>query len=75
MAEYVAEHKATVRKAAAVFCVSKSTAHKDLSDRLPVLNKNLYEEVSAVLGENWQQRYIRGGLATQSKYKRLHSHG
>lgn len=69
MAQYVVEKKCTVRQAAAIFCVSKSTAHKDLSERLPLLNQNLYKKVSAILGENWQERYLRGGMATQRKYR------
>ncbi len=70
MAQYVVEKKCTVRQAAAVFCVSKSTAHKDLSERLPLLNKCLCKKVSAILGENWQERHLRGGMATQRKYRR-----
>ena len=68
-AHYVVEHKCTIREVAKVFCVSKSTAHKDLSERLPLLNKPLCQEVSQVLGENWAERYIRGGIATKKKYK------
>ena len=68
-ARYVVEHKCTIREVAKVFCVSKSTAHKDLNERLPLLNKPLCKEVSLVLGENWAERYIRGGIATQKKYK------
>ncbi len=70
IARYVVENKCTVREAGKIFCVSKSTAHKDLSERLPVLDKNLYEEVSKVLDDNWSERYLRGGMATKKKYGR-----
>lgn len=69
MAQYVVENKCTVRQAAAVFCVSKSTAHKDLSERLRILDETIYKKVSVILGENWQERYMRGGMATQRKYR------
>ncbi len=68
VAHYVVEKKCTVREAGKVFCVSKSTIHKDLSERLPLLDRQLYAEVSAVLGENWSERYIRGGIATKKKF-------
>ena len=68
-ASYVLEHKCTVREVAGVFCVSKSTAHKDLSERLPVIDKQLYNEITKVLTDNWDVRYIRGGEATKKKYK------
>ncbi len=69
IANFVVERKCTVREAGKAFCVSKSTAHKDLSERLPLLDRKLYCRVSRVLGENWAERYIRGGLATRKKYK------
>ena len=69
IAEYLLQHKCTVREVGKVFCVSKSTAHKDLSERLPTLDAELYDRVSQVLGENWDERYIRGGMATKEKYK------
>ena len=69
IAHYVVANNCTVREAGKAFCVSKSTAHKDLSERLPHLNRTLYNEVSAVLGNNWSERYIRGGMATKRKYK------
>ncbi len=68
LAEYVIEKGATVRSAAAVFGVSKSTVHKDLSFRLAYVNKALYEEVSRVLAKNKAERHIRGGEATREKY-------
>ena len=69
LAAYIIENKATVRAAAKKFGVSKSTVHKDLSDRLPQFNRTLYLRVKAVLEENKAQRHIRGGIATRKKYK------
>ena len=70
LAQYLIENRATVRSAAAKFGVSKSTVHKDLQDRLPTFNRPLYLQVRQVLDENTAQRHIRGGIATQKKYKR-----
>lgn len=70
-AEYIVENKATVRSAAKKFGVSKSTVHKDVSERLRRLNPNLYAEVKAVLEKNKQERHIRGGKATKEKYAKL----
>ena len=69
LALYIIENKATVRAAAAKFGISKSTVHKDLSERLPAFNKPLYLQVKAVLEENKAERHIRGGIATRKKYK------
>ena len=69
LALYITEHRATVRSAAGAFGVSKSTVHKDLSERLPAYNRALYLQVKEVLEENKAQRHIRGGLATRRKYK------
>jgi putative DeoR family transcriptional regulator (stage III sporulation protein D) len=69
LAVYMIETGATVRAAARYFGVSKSTVHKDLQQRLPQCNKNLYLQVRQVLDVNKQQRHIRGGLATRQKYK------
>lgn len=66
---YMIENKATVRAAAKKFGVSKSTVHKDLSQRLPQYSKSLYEQVKVVLETNKAQRHIRGGMATRRKYK------
>ena len=68
IAQYLLERKCTVREAAYAYCVSKSTAHKDLAERLPQLDKQLYEQVAEVLRDNWDERYIRGGEATKQKY-------
>ena len=71
IADYVVKNKCTVREAGKAFCVSKSTAHKDLDERLWELDKVLYEKVSSVLEENWAERYIRGGIATQKKFAKI----
>ena len=67
--EYMVSRKATVRATAKVFGVSKSTVHKDLTERLPKLSPSLYKKVKLILEENKQQRHIRGGLATKHKYE------
>lgn len=69
LALYLIENRATVRSAARKFGVSKSTVHKDLSERLPAYNRALYLQVKEVLDENKAQHHIRGGLATRRKYK------
>ena len=69
VANYVIEHKCTVREVARIFCVSKSTAHKDLSERLPMIDKQLYSQIEQVMTDNWDVRYLRGGQATKKKYK------
>ena len=70
LATYIIETGATVRAAAQHFSISKSTVHKDLSQRLPQYNKCLYQQVRRVLDLNKAQRHIRGGLATKEKYKK-----
>lgn len=69
LAVYIIETGATVRTAAKYFGISKSTVHKDLSQRLPQYNKRLYQQVRQVLDENKAQRHIRGGMATRKKYQ------
>lgn len=69
LALYIIERKATVRAAAKQFGVSKSTVHKDLSQRLPLFNRPLYLQVRAVLDVNKAERHIRGGIATRRKYR------
>lgn len=68
-AVYIIECRGTVRDAARKFGISKSTVHKDISQRLPLFNRSLYLQVKSVLEENKAQRHIRGGLATRRKYK------
>lgn len=69
MALYIIENRATVRSCARKFGISKSTVHKDLSERLPAFNRPLYLQVKQVLEENKAERHIRGGIATRKKYK------
>lgn len=69
VAVYMIETGATVRGAAQHFGISKSTVHKDLSQRLPQYNHALYDQVRKVLDVNKAQRHIRGGMATRKKYK------
>ena len=69
LALYIIEHQATVRSAAKQFGISKSTVHKDLSQRLPAFNRALYLQVKEVLDLNNAERHIRGGIATRRKYK------
>ena len=68
LAVYIIENGATVRATAQHFGISKSTVHKDLSQRLPSFNRKLYEQVRKVLDINKAQRHIRGGLSTKNKY-------
>ncbi len=65
---YIIETGSTVRAAAGVFGVSKSTVHKDITERLRQINKSLAEQVAAVLDTNREERHIRGGRATYLKY-------
>lgn len=68
---YILETRATVRQAAQVFEVSKSTVHKDMTERLPSLNKEMAALVKLVLDYNKSERHLRGGEATKRKYKEL----
>ncbi|MBQ2959753.1 MAG: sporulation transcriptional regulator SpoIIID [Oscillospiraceae bacterium] len=69
LAVFIIENKATVRSAAKHFGISKSTVHKDLTERLPRLNPSLFRQVRELLDINKAERHIRGGLATRRKYK------
>ena len=68
LGEYIVENRATVRAAAKVFSVSKSTVHMDVAERLRRINPRLYTEVREVLEVNKAERHIRGGQATKQKY-------
>lgn len=70
LAEWIIENKATVRAAAERFGVSKSTVHKDLTERLRELDRLSYEKVRLILEQNKAERHIRGGDATRRKYKK-----
>jgi len=69
IAVYIIEKKETVRNAAKVFNISKSTVHKDLTERLKKINKELFIKARDVLDLNKAERHIRGGEATRKKYK------
>ena len=71
LGEYIVENKATVRCAAKQCVDSKSTVHKDVSQRLKNKDRGLYRDVKNVLAVNKAQRHIRGGLATKKKYENL----
>ena len=68
LGQYVAETGATVRNAAMRFGISKSTVHKDLTQRLKRQNRTLYNSVQKVLQVNKEERHLRGGAATRQKY-------
>lgn len=70
ISRYIVESKSTVRQAAAVFGVSKSTVHKDVTERLPRVSKDLARKVKRVLEKNKAERHLRGGEATRKKYRR-----
>lgn len=70
VAEYIIEKKVTIRQTANRFKISKSTVHKDVTERLWNIDRSLYEEVRKILDFNKSQRAIRGGLATKRKYKK-----
>lgn len=67
-AKYIVYTNSTVRAAAEHFKISKSTVHKDVTERLLCIDKNLYSQVRKVLNLNLSERHIRGGMATKNKY-------
>jgi len=69
VSKYIFRNGATVRQAAKVFGVSKSTIHKDVTERLPRINKELAAKVKSVLDFNKAERHLRGGEATRRKYR------
>jgi putative DeoR family transcriptional regulator (stage III sporulation protein D) len=71
IAKYIIEEEATVRQTADVFGVSKSTVHKDVTERLPRINPLVAGKVKKVLDKNKAERHIRGGKATKMKYKAM----
>ena len=72
LAQYIIDSKDTVRGTAKKFGISKSTVHKDVSERLLEISPSLAYEVRKVLDENKAERHIRGGMATKLKYSHLH---
>ena len=71
LGQYILENNATVRAAAKKFGISKSTVHKDVSERLQKIQPHLYHSVQKVLDKNKQERHIRGGMATKMKYEQM----
>lgn len=74
IANYCLNNNATVRESAKRFGISKSTVHKDITERLPELNHELYEDVKKVLETNKAERHLRGGEATKQKYAHMPHH-
>ena len=68
LGEYVIETGSTVRACAQKFGISKSTVHKDLTQKLKYINRNMYKAVKVILEKNKSERHIRGGEATRKKY-------
>ena len=71
LAQYIIDSKDTVRGAAKKFGISKSTVHKDISERIKKINPSLALQVRKVLDENKAERHIRGGMATKLKYSKM----
>ena len=69
LGQYIVENQSTVRATAKKLGISKSTVHKDISERLQNINSRLYIDAKKVLEKNKKERHIRGGLATKNKYK------
>jgi len=65
---YVLATGCTVRQCANVFKTSKSTVHKDLTERLPEINMMAYKKIREILDVNWEEKHIRGGISTKRKY-------
>ena len=71
LGQHIAEHGSTVRQTAAVFGISKSTVHKDVTEKLRTESPALYKSVLSVLCKNKAERHLRGGQATKLKYELL----
>jgi putative DeoR family transcriptional regulator (stage III sporulation protein D) len=71
LGQYIIDNNATVRATAKKFHISKSTVHKDVAERLKMLQPQLYKQVRQVLDVNKSERHIRGGVATRRKYKHI----
>ena len=71
LGSYIVEENATVRQAAQKLAISKSTVHKDVTDRLRRINPALWQQVRAVLELNKSERHLRGGMATKEKYQHI----
>ncbi len=75
LAEFIIENKSTVRATASYFGISKSTVHKDVSERLNNINPPLHEKVKVILEKNKSERHLRGGNATREKYLKAAQRG
>ncbi len=73
IASYMVEHQVTVRRAAQIFHISKSTVHKDITEKLKHINPALHEEVGKLLATNKSERHLRGGEATRQKFLKMKS--
>ena len=71
LGRFIEKHNATVRLTAKKYNISKSTVHKDVSERLKTIDMPLYKQVRKVLDKNKLERHIRGGIATKEKYEQL----
>ena len=71
ISQYILATKQTVRQTATVYGVSKSTVHKDMTERLPLIDKRLAHKIKAILEINKAERHIRGGEATRKKYQEM----
>jgi len=71
ISNYIMETRATVRQVAKIFGVSKSTVHKDITERLPLVNRALAQNIKNILEHNKSERHLRGGEATRIKYRTL----
>lgn len=70
VADYIIATRCTVRQAGKKFCLSKSTVHKDMQQRLPEVDREKWQTVNNVLENNLSQRHLRGGIATKRKYQK-----
>lgn len=71
LANFILETNGTIRQTAKHFCLSKSTAHIDLSKRLKVFDGKLYRKVKKLLETNFEEKHLRGGQSTKNKYKKI----
>jgi len=71
LAQYIIDTRDTVRGAAKKFGISKSTVHKDITERLETINSDLFEEIKKIMEIHKEERHIRGGIATKEKYLKL----
>ena len=71
LGRYLIDHESTIRATAQHFGISKSTVHKDVSERLNVINPTLYSQVKIILDKNKSERHLRGGKATKEKYRNM----